>query len=55
MKEDNFIFIMNKMIKVQEKLIKKAFDAQNWGRLAELEAYKSGLEQGLINYEVVKQ
>ena len=52
--EDKFMYIMKEMIATQDKLIQKALDQTNYLRAAELEIYKSGLEQAVANYEVTR-
>ena len=52
--EDKFMYIMKQMIATQDKLIQKALDQTNYLRAAEMEIYKSGLEQAVANYEVTR-
>ena len=47
---DRFISITERMITAAQKQFEKAHETGNWARMAEIEAYKNGLEQAIENY-----
>ncbi len=53
--KDKFIYMTEKLIDHQERLILKALDLRHYAHLIQLEAYKSGLEQALENYKIARK